>query len=103
MLIIGYLGETKIIHKIYSVGIGFLFFFLSFYYLFHGFAKHTQIGKITISMIAIVWALYGVAHIFSDKWKNVCYNILDLVSKNIFGVIIVFMLIHYKKLIPNKI
>ncbi len=103
MLIIGYLGETKIIHKIYSVGIGFLFFFLSFYYLFHGFAKHTQIGKITISIIAIVWALYGVAHTFSDKWKNVCYNLLDLVSKNIFGVIIVFMLIHYKKLIPNNI
>ena len=45
MLITGYLGETKIISKIYSFTIGFVFFILSFYYLFDNFAKYSENSK----------------------------------------------------------
>jgi hypothetical protein len=34
----------------------------------------------------IVWALYGVAAVFPYKEKNVAYNVLDIVSKNFYGV-----------------
>ena len=97
MLLVGYMGEKKVISKYYSTSIGFVFFILSFYYLYNSFAKFTFIGRRILYVLVFVWALYGVAHTFQDKWKNTCYNLLDLVSKNAFGVILVFMLIHYQQ------
>ena len=35
-----------------------------------------------------VWALYGVAAAFSYKPKNIAYNVLDIVSKNFYGVLL---------------
>ena len=97
MLLVGYMGEKHVISKYYSTSIGFVFFLLSFYYLYNSFAKFTFTGRRILYVLAFVWALYGVAHTFQDKWKNTCYNLLDLISKNAFGIIVVFMLIHYQK------
>lgn len=36
-----------------------------------------------------VWALYGVAALLDDISKNVAYNLLDVASKNAFGVFLV--------------
>ena len=33
-----------------------------------------------------VWGLYGIAAAFDDVWKNVMYNVIDVVSKNGFGL-----------------
>lgn len=96
MLVCGYLGEINYFPKMISVSTGFFFFFLSFYYLYKFFAKYTMIGTQVLYGLAIIWSLYGLAHIFSEKWKNVSYNILDLISKNAFGVILVYMLLSYK-------
>lgn len=95
MLLCGYLGEINLISKKYSFTIGFLFFFISFYYLYEYFAKYTYNGSVTLYGLSFIWALYGISHILNGKWKNVCYNILDLISKNIFGIILVIMLIYY--------
>lgn len=37
----------------------------------------------------VVWSLYGVAATLPDVGKNVCYNALDVVSKNFYGVFLV--------------
>lgn len=95
MLLCGYLGETNLISKKYSFTIGFLFFFISFYYLYEYFAKYSFNGSVVLYGLSFIWSLYGISHILNDKWKNVCYNILDLISKNIFGIILVIMLIYY--------
>lgn len=94
MLIIGYLGETQNIPKIFSTSIGFVFFFLSFYYLYDFFAKYSKSGKFLFYILALVWGLYGVSHTFGPYWKNISYNILDLISKNIFGVLLVYMILY---------
>ena len=96
MLIVGLMGEKKKISKLYSTSIGFLFFILGFYYLYEYFAKFTSIGIKVFYTLVLIWSLYGVAHTLSEKWKNVSYNLLDLVSKNIFGVVLVWYILQYK-------
>lgn len=97
MLIVGLLGEKKIIPKLFSTSIGFAFFFMSFYYLYIYFAKYSTIGPKILYLMAIIWALYGFAHNLNETNKNISYNLLDLVSKNAFGVILVFMILYYQK------
>ena len=95
MLIIGYLGEIKTISKKYSFSFGFIFFILSFYYLYKYFIKSSLFGKYFFYMITFIWALYGVSHLLNEKLKNTMYNILDLFSKNFFGVFLVFLILHH--------
>ena len=38
--------------------------------------------------------MYGIAHTFKNQAKNISYNILDLISKNMFGVFMVYMLLN---------
>ena len=93
MLIIGYFGEIKIIHKKYSFTFGFLFFILSFYFLYKYFIRSSLFGKYFFYIITIIWALYGISHILNEKTKNTMYNILDLISKNFFGVFLSFLIL----------
>lgn len=97
MIIIGYLGEKKIVSKMISTSFGFAFFFMSFYYLYIYFAKYSTIGPKVLYIMAFIWGLYGIAHNLKEVNKNTCYNILDLISKNAFGVILVFMILHYQQ------
>jgi hypothetical protein len=41
---------------------------------------------------AIVWTLYGVVAFLPYEQKNTAYNILDLFSKNLFGIFLVYIL-----------
>ena len=93
MLIIGYLGEAQYIRKLYSFSIGFIFFFLSFYLLYVQFANKSINGKRVFYIIAFIWSLYGIAHLFKKIPKNTSYNILDLISKNALGIFLVYELI----------
>jgi hypothetical protein len=98
MLFFGFLGEKGILSKWVSTPLGFFFFFLGFYHLYHFFAKDSHSGRRVFYFITIIWAMYGIAHTFQEQAKNVCYNILDLISKNAFGVFMVYMLMN-----PNAI
>lgn len=93
MLIMGYLGEIQYIQKLYSFSIGFIFFFLSFYLLYVQFANKSINGKRVFYIIAFIWSLYGIAHLFKKIPKNTSYNILDLISKNALGIFLVYELI----------
>lgn len=93
MLLFGFLGEKKIIKKFYSFTIGSIFFYLSFYYLYIYFAKHSRFGRIFFYTITFIWFLYGIAHLLNDKYKNTMYNLLDLLSKNFFGIMIVYLIL----------
>uniref|UniRef100_A0A6C0KIP7 Uncharacterized protein n=1 Tax=viral metagenome TaxID=1070528 RepID=A0A6C0KIP7_9ZZZZ len=94
MLLFGFMGEKKIIPKFYSFTIGFLFFILNFYFLFEYFAKHSSSGKVVFYIITFIWSMYGFSHILSNMNKNICYNILDLISKNIFGLFMVYLIFN---------
>jgi bacteriorhodopsin len=44
-----------------------------------------------------VWSIYGIAALFPYKEKNISYNILDLFSKNFFGLFLSYKVYVNKK------
>tara|TARA_A100001388_G_C28738728_1_gene485666 strand:- start:748 stop:1431 length:684 start_codon:yes stop_codon:yes gene_type:complete len=90
MLIFGYFGEINILSKYIAIPLGFVFFFKSFEIIYKDYAIKTLQGKNLFLFLLIVWSLYGVAATFSPNLKNVSYNLLDLVSKNFYGLYIYY-------------
>ena len=88
MLLFGYLGEVGYIETKMSVLIGFVFFGLSFHLIYSEYAKHTDLGKKLFMFLIGIWSLYGVAALLKIREKNTMYNMLDVVSKNFYGLLI---------------
>jgi hypothetical protein len=70
MLILGYLGETKVISFKLATFLGFIPFLLYFYLIYENFAKFTVYGINIFFIFSFIWALYGVANLLSYKMKN---------------------------------
>lgn len=94
MLLFGYLGEIGVMRIVPSVFAGFLPFFAMFYLIYDKYAKYTADGMTLYYYFVSVWALYGVAALMTYKWKNVCYNILDLFAKNFFGLFLAYLIVR---------
>ena len=90
MLLFGYLGETGRLNKMISIPIGFVFFFLSFKLIYERYAVKSKLGLILFKILFVIWILYGVAAMFPDVPKNICYNTLDIFSKNFYGLFIYY-------------
>lgn len=94
MLLFGYLGEIGRIDKRISVPIGFIFFYFSFKMIYDNYAKHSEMGMKLFKFLVIIWGLYGVAAMADIKNKNIAYNLLDIVSKNFYGLFIYYYILH---------
>lgn len=94
MLIFGFLGELKILKKIPALVLGMFFFILSFYYLLSNFAGYVPINMIVSSVFISIWLCYAVAFMCDFTTKNIMYNLLDLVSKNLFGIFLFFYMAY---------
>jgi hypothetical protein len=98
MLIFGFLGELKFLNKYISLTIGLFFFTLSFKYIFDNFIQFNYINYITLSIFVFIWLLYAVAFLLDFNTKNIAYNLLDLISKNCFGIFLFFYLYYLNSL-----
>ena len=96
MLLFGYLGETKRIGKIAGLLAGFLFFALLFWVLYTNYIDDYDSSLGIFIAFTTVWALYGVAYMLKPGAKNIAYNILDMISKGGFGVLLWVTLIRDK-------
>jgi len=85
MLLFGFLGEIGILPLYISVSIGIIFFMMSFK-IVHKYANKTEKGKNFGTLFTILWGLYGVAAVLPLGEKNISYNILDIFSKNFYGL-----------------
>ena len=90
MLLFGYLGETGRLNKMISIPIGFIFFFLSFKLIYKRYAVKSKLGLLLFKILFTVWILYGFAAMLPDVPKNICYNTLDIFSKNFYGLFIYY-------------
>ena len=90
MLLFGLLGELNIINNKFAVAIGFGFFILAFKLIYDEYASKTQGGLKLFSFLVSVWSLYGVAALMPIVPKNTMYNMLDIVSKNFYGLFIYY-------------
>ena len=90
MLLFGYLGEAGLMDKRASIPIGFIFFFMSFELIYREYAIYSDLGKQLFLVLFSIWFSYGVAAMFPPQLKNISYNMLDIVSKNFYGLYIYY-------------
>jgi hypothetical protein len=92
MLFIGYLQEIKLINIWFSTFFGFIFFGLMFSRIFYDFTIQSKANYPIFFIMVIIWSIYGIAATFNFKLKNAFYNILDLFSKNFYGLFLSYLI-----------
>lgn len=86
MLGTGYLGESGALSREAGLSLGFIFFgaLLAFLY---SCCIDSKVNHIVFYLFAVIWTAYGVVYMIRDEeTKNIAYNILDVISKALFGV-----------------
>ena len=53
----------------------------------------SKIGSNIFYLLLVIWSLYGVAAMLNTIPKNLLYNLLDIVSKNFYGLFILFLIL----------
>ena len=96
MLFFGYLQEINIINILVSTLIGFGFFFLLFYKIYIYYVIQSQENYFIFFLMASIWSVYGIAALFNFKIKNAFYNILDIFSKNFYGLFLAYLVYSLK-------
>jgi len=92
MLLFGYLAEISVISVILGVLLGFIPFLIYFYIIYKKYAVLSNEGLTIYFYFFMFWSLYGIAAFLPYKIKNMFYNILDLFSKNFFGLFLTYLL-----------
>jgi hypothetical protein len=96
MLLFGYLSEISVIPVLVAVSLGFIPFLIYYYIIYNKYALLTEDGFKIFLYFFIFWTLYGIVATLPYKMKNTCYNILDLFSKNIFGIFLTYLIFKNK-------
>jgi hypothetical protein len=121
MLLFGYLGEKNVIPIVWGVLIGFIPFILYYYIIYIKFVKrdsylvtgdtndtndtndtseatnkkrniNLKILKLFLYFV-FFWSLYGIIGLLPYYIKNTFYNIIDLFSKNFFGLLLSYLIL----------
>jgi len=98
MLLFGYLSEISVIPALVGVSLGFIPFLIYYYLIYKKYALLSEDGFKIFLYFFIFWCLYGIVATLPYKLKNTCYNMLDLFSKNIFGIFLTYLIIKNKSL-----
>ena len=94
MLLFGFLGERKYITRVNGFILGTIAFLYSFYVIYNEFVGERIINNILFFTMFIIWSLYGIAYLFPYVTKNTMYNILDIFSKNFYGLFIYYVILQ---------
>ena len=92
MLFFGYLGEMNIITPWKGILMGFIPFLLCYYKIFINYVSVSINEQYLFWYFFIFWSFYGFVAILPYYIKNACYNILDLFSKNFFGLFLSYII-----------
>ena len=107
MLLFGYLGEINVLPVTQAILIGFIPFAIYYYIIYDRFVKvndsnitsdnstttniNTTILKLFLYFV-FFWSLYGLIGFLPYYIKNTFYNIIDLFSKNFFGLLLSYLI-----------
>jgi hypothetical protein len=92
MLTAGYLTEIKKISKTPGILFGFIPFLIYFYIIYVNYVTQNSSGFIFFWYFFFFWAMYGFVAVLPYNLKNSFYNILDLFSKNFFGLFLSYII-----------
>ena len=94
MLFSGLIAEFYPRYSKILVLIGFYFFYKLFYTIYDRFVLNNIINTRLFIFITVIWGLYGVAALMTVHVKNICYNILDIISKNFYEIYIFWIMLN---------
>ena len=94
MLSCGYMGESKVMNYILANILGFIPFIIMLYIIWKNYCNQSNI--IVFIIFSIIWTMYGVVYFFDNNSKNIAYNVLDIIAKVGFGLLIWYHVIQYK-------
>ena len=95
MLFFGLLAEFYPSYSKMFVVIGFYFFYKLFYTIYNKFVLNNIINTRLFIFITTIWGLYGIAALMTVHIKNICYNILDIISKNFYEIYIFWIMLSF--------
>lgn len=95
MLIFGFMGETGRINHLLGCILGFIPFFAMFYLIWNWYGVWGKNNMIYIIFL-VVWSLYGVVYFLPSIPKNISYNLLDIIAKVGFGLLIWFEVVNMR-------
>ena len=87
MLLFGYLGEFGTVSHGVGLVVGFAFFAAMLAYFFYAIIPKGSSMPV-FWIFAVIWSGYGVAYMLEEEAKNIAYNMLDLASKALFGIVL---------------
>jgi bacteriorhodopsin len=92
MLLFGLIGEFGYLSIYTSTALGFIPFVLNFKYIKDTFlpSSEDKLKNALFYWFVVSWALYGVFALMNYTTKNTGYNILDIFSKNFFGLFLAY-------------
>lgn len=96
MLFFGYLGEIGRLPHVTATLLGFVPFLAYYFLIYIYFAKFTEQGKTIFWFFFGIWTVYGIASLMNYRVKNIMYNILDLLAKNLFGIFLAALIYYYR-------
>jgi bacteriorhodopsin len=93
MLASGLVGELGYLSPYISTLIGFIPFVLFFKHIKETFLRYSEdkIKHFIFYWFVFFWSLYGVFAVMNHTVKNTGYNILDIFSKNFFGLLLAYI------------
>ena len=86
MLGIGYYGVINPELKLFTMFGGFIAFFVMFYLIYTNYMGSSKPNKILLGVYFVLWTLYGVVYMWTEEYKNIAMNILDLFAKCFVGL-----------------
>jgi hypothetical protein len=94
MLGFGLLGEFGYLNMYLSTFLGFIPFVANFMYIKHKFlpSSEDKFKNIIFYWFLFFWSLYGIFPLMNYNIKNTGYNILDVFSKNFFGLFLAYVI-----------
>jgi bacteriorhodopsin len=96
MLLFGYLGEVSVIPIALGVFLGFIPFIIYYYMIYKNYVEMGDTSLKIFTYFVFFWSIYGIVALLPYEIKNTCYNILDLFSKNFFGLFLTYLIIKNK-------
>jgi len=97
MLLFGLLEELGILNRYISLLLGTYFFLLSFYSIYKNYVLLNSKNNNLFYFIFIVWAIYGIIYLLPYNYRNTSYNILDIFSKNFYGLFLFYKILKKRK------
>ena len=95
MLIFGFMGETGRMNHILACIIGFIPFIIMFYLIWQWYGDVMH-NKNIFSIFLVVWSLYGIVYFLPNTSKNISYNMLDIIAKVGFGLLVWFEIVQLR-------